>query len=66
MTFEPLTGVFTARSAIEFVVSQTVHPERVEGLVRCPFHATRSPASYHRAVASESFLKTHVMAASVN
>jgi hypothetical protein len=31
-----------------------------------PFLSTRSPASYHRAVAPANFLKTHAIAASVN
>jgi hypothetical protein len=47
--------VFTARGAIEFVV-----------LACLALRATRSPASYHRAVASEIFLKTHAIAASVH
>jgi hypothetical protein len=42
-----------ARGAIEFVV-----------LAYCALRSTRSPASYHRAVASANFLKTHATAAS--
>ncbi len=45
--------VFSARSAIKFIV-----------LAFWNLRSTRSPASYHQAVASESFLKTHAMAAS--
>jgi hypothetical protein len=40
----------SAWGAIEFVV-----------LTHLPLSATRSPASYHRAVASEIFLKTHAI-----
>jgi hypothetical protein len=53
--FEPVPVVFTARNAIEFVV-----------LTFCALRSNRSPASHHRAVASESFLKTHAISASVN
>jgi hypothetical protein len=45
-----ITGVFIAQSAIEFIV-----------FVCKPFRATRSPASYHRVIASANFLKTHAM-----
>jgi hypothetical protein len=51
--FGLLPGVFIALGATEFIV-----------LACCAFLTTRSPASYHRAVASESFLKTHAIAAS--
>jgi hypothetical protein len=53
--FRPLAGVFIAWGAIEFAV-----------LACLPLRSTRSPASYHRAVASEIFLKTHAMTASVH
>jgi hypothetical protein len=43
-----------ARGAIEFVV-----------LACLALRSTRSPASYHRAVASANFLKTHAIAATV-
>jgi hypothetical protein len=44
-----------ARVAIEFVV-----------LACLALRTTRSPASYHRAVASANFLKTHAIAVSVH
>jgi hypothetical protein len=42
----PVTGVFKARSAIKFVV-----------LVFLALRSTRSPASYHRAVALDKFFE---------
>jgi hypothetical protein len=64
--FSPLAVIKRAQNAIELIVI-TVHPELVEGswfIERCapPF----VPAAYHRAVVSESFLKTHAIQETVN
>jgi hypothetical protein len=50
-----VAGMEYAQGAIEFVV-----------LAHFPLRSTRSPASYHRAVASANFLKTHAISATVN
>jgi hypothetical protein len=57
----PVAGIDAARDAIEFIVNQSVHPERVEGLAHQSPHPTIAPAAYHRAFASEIFLKTHAI-----
>jgi hypothetical protein len=60
-----LTPFFTLRGARQpfLLLQKTVRPELVEGLESQQFRSTHSPAAYHRAFASEIFLKTHAMQA---